>query len=43
VAFRWPELRTTAVLLSNVSDGERDVWPLLAAAVERMAEGAPAQ
>jgi CubicO group peptidase (beta-lactamase class C family) len=33
-ALRWPELRITAVLLANVSDGDSETWPLVASAVE---------
>jgi CubicO group peptidase (beta-lactamase class C family) len=36
-AMRWPELGVTAVLLSNVSDGNSELWPLLRSTVEEAA------
>jgi CubicO group peptidase (beta-lactamase class C family) len=33
-AMRWPELGITAVLLSNMSDGNAELWPLLRSTVE---------
>lgn len=34
LAFRWPQLRVTAVLLSNLSGGDSETWPLVVEAVE---------
>jgi CubicO group peptidase (beta-lactamase class C family) len=38
-ALRWPELRITAVLLANVSEGDSEIWPLVLSAVENAADG----
>ena len=37
-AFRWPELRTTAVVLANATEGANEAWPLVVAAIEEAAD-----